>query len=386
MAQRQTEQEAGSAGEAIIEADIDPTGMTFEEYLASQGTADDAPGDEGGDDADLDDVVVRGSGLGEIVLPDGDDDGPGGDGDDDDAPADPPAVDPRVAAARDRLAAKMVVRERELSEARARIRELERRPATDDLAAMYMSDPVAAIRALVVRAVGAKDASDPRVLEEMRERTQDLLVEGIDDAVLRDNPELAQVRDKRRGTRAERERHAELQRKIDRIEAERREERERLAAEADAARAAAAEQQALAHLGRTVQAAAETHPFLNSGAFGDAAQLVYGNFVDLIQEGLTVRNDAEAEAVVGKIMDHLEGQFRERARRLPGAAPADGALDSGGTGMSRKAKDPRGARGRGTTITSRTGSGGGGTGRRDSVDPNAPETFEQFQARMKKSR
>lgn len=272
---------------------------------------------------------------------------------------------------RDRLVQKLARRERELTQERRRVRELEGRLGSlPDVGREYLGDRIGAVRGLVATALGAKDVEDPRVAAELNELIEDLMLETAGPELLQAQPELARRREERTRESRRRSAEADVRRRMDDLEA--REMR---------IRAAEGERQALTELDGMVRTSAKEYPVLASltdeDYRGGAPRLVYEGLMLRYEAGERPETREEAVEMAREVMKNLERHYREQARKVNaalGRGADDGGLDDDDGEAptqtrrqertdDRRPKERRRAGGR--TITSR----GASTGGRGSAPP-----------------
>lgn len=325
------------------DAGMDTVAQALEAKLAKHfAGADDA--DEG-DDADGDDGALDASGDNETHDQE-DQEASGQDDRSDDPEDDGAQPDPKQGERLSRIVQKLTKRERELSEARKRIKELEeqaQRPAPKRSKA-DLADRVEFVRAAIADALGV-DPTDERVAAELSEASIDLATEMLADGAEGD-PQFKERRERRREAAKQAAKERELQKRIDEIERHRLEaERERIKAQAEAERT-----RTVGFIGEHVRSIADSVPFLLAQDEGDPAEMVLEVVDGWRKRGeIDPRTREEALAAVESAAKRLDDVYRQKAGRYA-------KLLGGSEGKAGKL-EPKPKKKQGWTATDKTASG-----------------------------
>jgi hypothetical protein len=286
---------------------------------------------------------------------------------------------------------------RQLTEASGRVKALEAEVARLSEAARVQGqepdDVVELVQATLMRRLGVKDASDPKLIAAIQELATDLTLEGFRDAADRDES-LRARREQRQRERAEARRHAEYQRQIDELRMERLQ-----------AQRAQEEARGQAMVAQFVGETAADYPYMNAAAGDDFDPAAF--IFQAAEEGIASgklpqpRSVEDVREVLHRVAGNLEAHYRglaerisartagKRDSRLLSGKTRDGETDGRRTSESHRAPAARdrGRDGRSTRDVAPTRGGGGrGTpGPSAPVDPDEPDDLAARFRRMQRA-
>lgn len=279
---------------------------------------------------------------------------------------------------RERLAAKLAAKEREVTNLSRRLKELETKAngSNDGQAEPdFFDDRRGWMRHQIAKGLGLQ-TDHPRVAEELQELIDDAVFGDVSPEFLNDpkNEALKRQLEERKRTAQTRREQAALDRRLADIERR----------EAEAAKAhqeAAVRSQLTGYMGQR----ADELPFLQANPDADPVDLVYQGLMLRWESGEDLSSAEAAQAAVRDITDRLEAHYssvaerlaevRERLRSATTRLRDDGAKRQDGAAKTKR-------RTGGATVTS-----AGGTGGRGAAPTKTPgtreeeETFDEFMQR-----
>ena len=334
-------------------ADIQDFASFMKEGLGEDSDGEDSDEDDGSDDEGEDDNLVNASGA---LIPEDDDDEP-----DDRAE--------RRKAGQERLAQKVASKERELTVANKRIRDLESQissaTGTDlDL----IEDRVAYVRGQIAKGLGTK-IDDPRVAAELRELLDDLTFSEISEEQLQANADLRRQVEERRNRAMIRKGDASVQKRMADLER-----REALAS------AEQVKHRVTGQLDGYLRGRATNIPFLVENPDAHPTELVYDALQMAIENGADLRTDQALTKEVERIVAALEQHYEGMADKLSAVKAKKAAANNISSNKSPKMQSGRTAnvqsKAKQQTVTS--GRSNGGRGSAPVRESNAEESFEEF--------
>jgi len=214
------------------------------------------------------------------------------------------------------------------------------------------------------------DPSDPRVTEELRELTHDLVLDLSDPDVINADPRLKEQREKRRVEAEQNTRHKALQDSIDNINRENAE-----------AIARANHSGAMNAIGQYVHGNADKFPYLLAQGQDDPVGVVLEVLQAELAQGLRLKDDRHAANVLENISFRLDNYYKQQAEKF---AKIQGRKSEETRSVGKQSSDtPRKQKKKGYTTTN---SGASKAAAKRPVETQEKEDFNDFFDRKERER